>query len=52
MSRPVYPQDLLGSIYERMGIDPDANLPNPMDLDLKIMPPESKHGRLRELYRS
>ena len=50
VSRPVYPQDLLGSIYERMGINPDAKLPNPMELDLRIVPPESEYGRLRELY--
>jgi len=50
-TRPVYPQDLLGSIYELMGINPDEKLPNPMGLDLKIMPPESKYGRLKELYK-
>jgi len=52
IERPVYPQDLLGSVYERMGIDPDAKLPNPMGLDLAIMPPESKYGRLREIYKT
>jgi uncharacterized protein DUF1501 len=51
ISRPVYPQDLLGSIYELSGIDPDAKLPNPMGEDLKIMPPQSKYGRLKELYK-
>lgn len=50
-SRPVYPQDLLGSIYELAGINPDAKLPNPMGEDLKIMPPQSKHGRLKEIYK-
>ncbi len=49
-TRPVYPQDLLGSIYERMGIDPNAKLPNPMGRDLTIVPPESKEGRLKEIY--
>ena len=49
-SRPVYPQDLLGSIYELSGINPDAKLPNPMGEDIKIMPPQSKHGRLKEIY--
>lgn len=50
-SRPVYPQDLLGSIYELSGIDPDAKLPNPMGQDLLIMPPQSKYGRLKEIYK-
>jgi len=48
--RPVAPQDLLGSIYELCGIDPDGKLPNPMNVDCVILPPESKEGRLRELY--
>lgn len=50
VSRPVYPQDLLGSIYELMGIDPDAKMPNPLGLDIKIMPSASPAGRLKELY--
>lgn len=49
-SRPVAPQDLLGSIYERCGIDPDGPLPNPVNLQVPVLPPESKAGRLRELY--
>ncbi len=49
-SRPVYPQDFLGSIYERCGINPDAKMPNPMGEDIRIMPPASKFGRLTELY--
>ncbi|HPO90609.1 MAG TPA: DUF1501 domain-containing protein [Victivallales bacterium] len=48
--RPVYPQDFLGSIYELMGINPDDKLPNPMNEDIKIMPPPSKYGRIKELY--
>jgi len=28
--RPVYPWDLLGSMYEMLGIDPDGTLPHPM----------------------
>lgn len=52
VKRPVAPQDLLGSIYELCGIDPDGKLPNPMNLDCTILPPESKEGRLRELYKN
>jgi len=51
IERPVYPQDFLGSIYELMGINPDDKLPNPMNEDIKIMPPPSKYGRLKELYK-
>ncbi len=50
--RPVAPQDLLGSIYELCGIDPDGPLPNPIGLKTKILPPESPAGRLRELYKT
>lgn len=51
VDRPVYPQDFLGSIYELVGIDPDAKMPNPMGEDISIVPPQSKHGRLKEIYR-
>lgn len=49
-SRPVAPQDLLGTIYECCGIDPDGPLPNPIGLNVPVLPPESEYGRLRELY--
>ena len=48
--RPVYPQDLLGSIYELMGINPDMKLPNSSGKNVTIMPPPSKYGRLKEIY--
>jgi len=51
--RPVYPPDLLGSICERMGVNPDAQLPNPRGLDLKVMASGDEFGedggRLKEL---
>ena len=48
--RPVYPQDLIGSMYELLGIDPDGPLPNPRGLDVQVMPPaEGGHGRLKEI---
>lgn len=49
--RPVTPADFLGSICECAGIDPDAPLPNPKGLDVKVMPTNSRYGRLKELYR-
>lgn len=51
VQRPVAPQDLLGSIYELCGIDPDGMLPNPRNLPVTILPPESSAGRLREIYK-
>jgi hypothetical protein len=46
-SRPVLAQDLLGSIYQLLGINPDGPLPNPRGLDLTVMP--SGEGRLKEI---
>jgi hypothetical protein len=34
--RPVSPTDLIGSIYERLGIDPQAALPHPEGLDVRV----------------
>ncbi len=51
VSRPVTPQDMLGSIYELCGIDPDGPLPNPIGLETTVLPPQSKLGRLREIYK-
>jgi hypothetical protein len=51
--RPVYPQDLIGSMYELLGIDPDGPLPNPLGLSVKVLPSDEKGGkgggRLREI---
>ena len=50
--RPVSPTDLIGSIYELMGIDPDALLPNPKGLTTHVMPRPSEakqYGLLREI---
>jgi hypothetical protein len=50
--RPVYPQDLIGSILELLGIDPDAKMPNDRGLDIQIMPSTDNgpgRGRLKEI---
>jgi len=51
--RPVYPSDLIGSIYELLGIDPDGPLPNSRGLDVRLLPAPGTDapsgGRLREL---
>ena len=41
--RPVYPCDLIGSMYELLGIDPDAKLPHPAGPG----GPRDAHGRGR-----
>jgi len=40
--RPVYPVDLLGSIYHLAGIDANARLPHPMGLEAHVLPPASE----------
>jgi len=36
--RPVYPVDLLGSIYQLAGIDATARLPHPLGLEAHVLP--------------
>jgi hypothetical protein len=51
--RPVYPWDLIGSMYTQLGIDPDGVIPHPQGLDVPLLPKESDGvevgGRLKEL---
>ncbi|QBG46391.1 DUF1501 domain-containing protein [Verrucomicrobia bacterium S94] len=51
--RPVYPWDLIGSIYEQLGIDPNAKLPHPQGIDVRVCATEADGitigGRLREI---
>ena len=51
--RPVYPCDLIGSIYELLGIDPDGTLPHPQGMMVRATPsPDEGYklgGRLREI---
>ena len=51
--RPVYPCDLLGSIYELLGIDTGAKLPHPQGLAAYIVPAADEHapsgGLLKEI---
>jgi hypothetical protein len=51
--RPVYPWDLIGSMYEQLGIDPGAKLPHPQGLDVRVCATEEDGitigGRLREI---
>ncbi len=51
--RPVHPQELIGSIYEQLGIDGNVRLPHPQGIDVRVCPPEADGvgtgGRLREI---
>ena len=51
--RPVYPADLIGSIYELLGMDPDGKLPHPLGLPTRLTPSAeegvSLGGRLKEI---
>lgn len=50
--RPVYPVDLIRSMYELLGIDADARLPHPQGLNVTVVPPADpgkSGGRLAEI---
>jgi hypothetical protein len=51
--RPVYPCDVLGSMYELLGIDPAAKLPHPQGLVARLTPAAEDEvksgGRLKEI---
>ncbi len=51
--RPVYPGDLIGTLYELLGIDPAASLPHPMGEVVRATPGEDEGmesgGRLKEI---
>lgn len=55
VERPVYPCDLIGSIYELLGIDPDSPMPNDRGLDVRLLPSpeegEPSAGRLKEIMK-
>ena len=52
-TRPVYPCDLIGSIYQQMGIDTAAKMPHPEGLDVLVSPTAAEGvpsaGRLKEI---
>jgi hypothetical protein len=43
--RPVYPVDLLGSIYQLAGIDANAKLPHPLGLEAHVLPTEAEGAK-------
>jgi hypothetical protein len=51
--RPVYPCDLIGSMYELLGIDRAAKLPHPEGLDVRVTPAAAEavptSGLLKEI---
>ena len=56
IERPIYPWDLLGSMYELLGIDPAATLPTPQGGSVTVsplagnqIPAKETGGLLREI---
>jgi len=51
--RPVYPADLIASMYELLGIDTEASLPHPMGQPARVTPTAAEGitmgGRLKEI---
>jgi len=51
--RPVAPVDVIGSIFEQLGLNLDTKLPNPDGLDIRLVPTASDGvrtaGRLKEI---
>ncbi len=51
--RPVYPCDIIGSMYELLGLDPNARLPHPQGLVARLVPSAADNaptgGRLKEI---
>ena len=51
--RPVYPCDMIGSIYQQLGIDPDGTLPHPQGETVYVTPRAEEGyktaGRLTEI---
>ena len=49
VDRPVYPQDLIGSIYELVGIDPEGSILNGAGQPVPLTLPSQGKGRLHEI---
>jgi hypothetical protein len=51
--RPVYPWDMIGTMYQLLGIDPDGSLPHPQGNTVRVTPEPSDDmpsgGRLTEI---
>lgn len=51
--RLVHPCDLIGSIYDQLGIDSETRLPHPQGLSVRVLPTETDGiklgGRLKEI---
>lgn len=52
VDRPVYPQDLIGSIYQQVGIDPDGTILNGEGKDVPLTLPSEGKGRLTEIMKA
>jgi hypothetical protein len=52
VNRPVYPRDLIGSIYELVGIDPNGTILNGAGIPVPLTLPSPGEGRLHEIMRT
>ncbi|MHC4170883.1 MAG: DUF1501 domain-containing protein, partial [Planctomycetota bacterium] len=43
--RPVYPRDLIASMYELLGIDPEGTMPNPQGPPVRVIPAVANGAR-------
>jgi uncharacterized protein (DUF1501 family) len=49
---PVHPSELIGQIYEQLGIAPDAKLPHPEGRDIRVMPNREKPATAKSVLAS
>lgn len=51
--RPVHPRDVIATLYQQLGIDPESPLPSPDGQDIRVMPSKDPsgagYGLLREI---
>ena len=45
--RPVYPVDLIGTMYDLLGIDTEAKLPHPLGLPARVLPRARRRREVR-----
>jgi len=54
VQRPVHPRELIASIYQLLGIDPDGPMPNARGMNVPVLAPApdgvASKGRLHELF--
>jgi hypothetical protein len=49
---PVYPPDLIRNVYRLLGINPDASLPHPQGLNVRVMPAHADSAEKQNVLKS